>query len=323
MALEIFTGTDLPSLLVSIRETLGPEACVMQVRRRGKTFELIASETAVAGSDPVPAASVAVAEDATPDFHTVLRRELTPPRAEPAPSVVATPQPVPRRAPKREPAREAKAAGAAPRPAFMPKPWAVALIGPTGVGKTTTIAKLATSGDAFGGCRVGLLGLDTYRVGAAEQLGTYGDIADLPCEIVYTAADLPAALRRLQQCEVILIDTPGRGPRHESDAAMIRSWLSDIAPDEVHLVLPSGQLPLVSRRVMRMFGAFRFTHVLASKLDEFPGESAVFDLAAEHGLPMRWITDGQEVPTDLHSAASHLDAALARHGVTEPMERCA
>jgi flagellar biosynthesis protein FlhF len=200
----------------------------------------------------------------------------------------------------------------AERPAIMPRPWFVALVGPTGAGKTTTIAKLATSAQGFAGCRVGLLGLDTYRVGAAEQLSTYAELAGLPCEIVYSDAELASALKRLSDCEVVLVDTPGRGPRNADDAEIIRKWLGIIAPDEVHLALPAGQLPAVSRRMLRAFASFRCTHLIATKLDEYPAESGVFDLALEHAHPMRWVTDGQEVPADLRSAAELLSAARER-----------
>ena len=194
----------------------------------------------------------------------------------------------------------------------MPRPWFVALVGPTGAGKTTTIAKLATSAQGFAGCRVGLLGLDTYRIGAAEQLSTYAELAGLPCEIVYSDAELASALRRLSDCEVVLVDTPGRGPRNADDSEIIRRWLGVIAPDEVHLALPAGQLPAVSRRLLRAFASFRCTHLIVTKLDEYPVESGVFDLALEHAHPMRWVTDGQEVPADLHSATDLLNAARDR-----------
>jgi flagellar biosynthesis GTPase FlhF len=319
VALEVFTGPDLPTLLATIRTTLGPDACVMQVKRRGTVFELIASDAPVAPAAKPAAASYAPpvspratgpkpVADATPEFHDVLHRTID--RAE---ARVSEPGEAPRVGER----VVIDAAAPAPRPAYMPRPWIVALIGPTGAGKTTTIAKLATSGEAFSGCRVGFLGLDTYRIGAADQLGTYAELGDIPCEIVYSTPELPAALKRLRDCEVVLVDTPGRGPRNADDTELVRGWLQQIAPDEIHLALPSGQLPAVTRRLLRAFAPFRSTHLLATKLDEHPAESAVFDLAVEHGLPMRWTTDGQEVPADLHAATQLLSQARARRGISE------
>ena len=97
------------------------------------------------------------------------------------------------------------------------RPFILALVGPTGAGKTTTAAKLAVHPDAFGGLKVGFLSLDTYRAGAVEQLQSYADVAGLEFELAYDARDLAGALTRLAACDVIIVDTPGRGPR--SDAA--------------------------------------------------------------------------------------------------------
>jgi flagellar biosynthesis protein FlhF len=338
VALEIFTGTHLPTLLSTIRTALGPDACVVQLRRKGATYELIASD--VPGQSPfgsgTPVSPPTVEEPRRPDPRPTTVRSAPPPaqsaeRAEwgpPARSAAMPPAPTPAQSPRpsahaapefhevfaqelRDPARPRDEELPA-RPEFMPRPWFVALVGPTGAGKTTTIAKLATSAQGFAGCRVGLLGLDTYRVGAAEQLGTYAELGDLPCEIVYSDADLPGALKRLASCEVVLIDTPGRGPRNIDDAEIVRNWLTAIAPDEVHLTLPAGQLAAVSRRLLRAFASFRCTHLLATKLDEYPIEHGIFDLAIEHAHPMRWITDGQEVPADLRPAGDLLGAARER-----------
>ncbi|HEY3934412.1 MAG TPA: hypothetical protein VGL65_07305 [Gemmatimonadales bacterium] len=330
MSLEIFSGDNLPTLLTRIRTTLGPEACVVQLRRRGAEFELIASDgTGAYAATPAPmtmpapapvsrwaapiptlapapqgdAAHRAIDPNAGPDFRSALDAHFTPPVARP-------------RASETNPALPARAS-------FMVRPWVVALVGPTGAGKTTTIAKLATNKLGFGGCRVGLLGLDTYRVGAIEQLETYADLADLPIEIVYSDVEAKRALARLNDCEVVLVDTPGRGPRNAGDTETIRRWLAELAPDEVHLTVPAGQLPAVTRRILRSYAPFGVTHLLATKLDEHPGEQAAFDVAIEHSHGMRWITDGQEVPADLHGAADALMRAATRRDAGVLLESCA
>jgi len=318
VSLEIFTGDHLPTLLSRITATLGPDACVVQLRRKGANFELIASS---GGADSAPtfgATPVAPSQsrsEPSPDFREALHAEVArtsappsrwaPPRTEQqAPAVTPTP------AATSTPVAPRTAAPA--RPPYMVRPWVVALIGPTGAGKTTTIAKLATNPLAFGACRVGLIGLDTYRVGAVEQLETYADIADLPIEIAYSEAEVTRALQRLNDCEVVLVDTPGRGPRNTNDTETIRQWLAALAPDEVHLTLPAGQLPAVTRRLLRSYDAFGVTHLLATKLDEYPAETAIFTIAHEHSRRMRWVTDGQEVPADVHAAADAMTAALSR-----------
>jgi len=197
------------------------------------------------------------------------------------------------------------------------EPVVIALVGPTGAGKTTTIAKLARHPRVFRGLPVGLLCLDTYRVGAVEQLAIYADIAQLPLEVAHEPGDLPRALRRLRGCEIVLVDTAGRGPASRADSAETRAQLESLRPAEVHLTLPAGLDRRHARRVIADHTPYGVTHLIATKLDEFPEDGTVFALADELGLPMRWTTNGQEVPMDLLSAAAVREgsASVVRQGV--------
>jgi len=183
-------------------------------------------------------------------------------------------------------------------------PLVVALVGPTGAGKTTTLAKLANHPQVFGGWPAGMLCLDTYRIGALEQLRSYAELSALPLEIAYSPAEVPAALARLDGCEVILVDTAGRGPRQSGEIAALLEPLRGAGPLEVHLVLPAGLRPELARRFVLHHRALRPTHLVVTKLDECPDDDAVFALADTFGLGVRWACDGQEVPHDLHHAAT-------------------
>jgi flagellar biosynthesis protein FlhF len=188
-------------------------------------------------------------------------------------------------------------------------PAVIVLVGPTGSGKTTTIAKLANHPRVFGGRRVGLLTLDTYRVGGVEQSRLYAEISKLPLEVVYEDRELEAAVRRLRDCEVILVDTPGRSPTARRDRAALAERIRALRPFDVHLTLPAW-LPLESaRRVLAEHRAYGVNHLLATKVDEAPDAGAPFGLAHATGLPMAWFTDGQEVPADLKPAAARVKAA--------------
>jgi flagellar biosynthesis protein FlhF len=187
----------------------------------------------------------------------------------------------------------------------------VALVGPTGSGKTTTIAKLANHPQAFGGARVGLLCLDTYRIGGVEQSRQYAELSRLPLEVAWDAADVGRALRRLRDCAIVLVDTPGRGPRAAADLRETQVRLLELAPDEVHLVVPAGLQPALARRLVSAHLPLGVTHLLPTKLDEFPDERGAFELARQFALPMRWVTDGQEVPRDLQLAPGTPGLAVA------------
>lgn len=297
--LRVFTGTRLPTVLSEVRRTLGEQACIVDVRCEADSVEVLAAEVAVIVHPfqaPVHDAPLRRTALDGPDplaFGGVLR--AIDPEARPAP------RPTPISRPER-PSRDAHPI----------RPPVIALVGPTGAGKTTTLAKLATNPRAYGRQRVGVIGLDTYRIGAVEQLETYAELAGLPCEIVYELADLDRALARLVECDVILVDTPGRGPRQSEDLETVRQWLAHLEPDEVHLALPASIMPHVMRRTMTQFERFGVTHMLCTKLDECPVDSRVFDVVAGERHTMRWYTDGQDVPTDLRDAAGRLEAAIER-----------
>ncbi|MEB3236424.1 MAG: flagellar biosynthesis protein FlhF [Candidatus Sericytochromatia bacterium] len=178
-------------------------------------------------------------------------------------------------------------------------PRLVALVGPTGVGKTTTIAKLAATWILHHKASVGLITFDTYRVAAVDQLKVYGDIIGIPVEVVLTPGGLREALKRLDSRDLILIDTPGRSPSHKLHLSELRSFL-DVAPErEVHLVLSA---PTTRVNLMQAVESFRHVGVdrlLFTKTDEAVTMGAVFSVASAVGLPLSYVTVGQSVPDDL------------------------
>ncbi len=203
------------------------------------------------------------------------------------------------------------------------RPYCIALVGPTGAGKTTTAAKLAVRRGMFGAARPGLLTIDTYRVGGMEQLATYAELAEVPFEVVYDAREVDAAMKRLSStCDVIIIDTPGRSPASAELTERWRSLLDAFDPDEVHLVIPASLRADLAVDIGRAYRATRHhcgaTHLILSKVDEVPRESGISDLALSLEMPTRWIADGQDVPGDLKPGMPRLLRAWGLSADAEP-----
>lgn len=187
-------------------------------------------------------------------------------------------------------------------PATGRRPRVIALLGPTGAGKTTTVAKLAASLHLREGRRVGLLTADTYRIAAIEQLRTYAGIIGLPLQVAASADDARRALAEFAGCDAVLVDTPGRGQRDAARIGELAALLDALRPDERHLVLPATASEDTMARIVRGFAAARPDRVLLSKLDESAGGGAIAAASAAAGRPFSFITLGQEVPDDIAPA---------------------
>ncbi|MFM7073020.1 MAG: hypothetical protein ACKO38_14620, partial [Planctomycetota bacterium] len=180
----------------------------------------------------------------------------------------------------------------------------VALVGPTGVGKTTTLAKLAANFRLRERCRVGLVTVDTYRIAAVEQLRTYADIIDLPMEVVSNPGDMRRALDRLGECDLVLLDTAGRSPRDEVRIQELKSILEEARADEVHLVLSAASGCGPMRLAAERFAPAGVTSLLLTKLDEAATLGPAFAWLQRSGHRLSYLTHGQNVPDDIAVADS-------------------
>lgn len=190
----------------------------------------------------------------------------------------------------------------------------VALVGPTGVGKTTTIAKLAANFALQRNVDMALLTIDTYRVAAIEQLKTYGDIIGLPVEVVLTPQTLKEALKLHNDKGMILIDTAGRSPYNRLHINELRSFM-DVEPRiETHLVLSATTRLSDLKQIVKNFGPVGIDRMIFTKTDETEVVGGIISIAHETGVPVTYITTGQSVPDDIQSAES---AGLAKMLIQE------
>lgn len=182
------------------------------------------------------------------------------------------------------------------------RPRVVALVGPTGVGKTTTIAKLAANAKLRDGRRVGLITVDHFRIAAIEQLRTYAGIMEIPLVAVSSADEMAAARERLADRDLVLIDTAGRSPHDEPRLAELRSLLESAKPDETHLVVSSSQGEAALLRAVERFAPLGVNRLLVTKLDEAVGFGVVLNVLRKVDLRLSYVTNGQAVPNDIDVA---------------------
>jgi flagellar biosynthesis protein FlhF len=198
------------------------------------------------------------------------------------------------------------------------RPLTIALVGPTGVGKTTTVAKLAAAYKLRHGRRVGLVTTDTYRIAAVDQLRMYANIIGLPLKVALTPADMVTACEALADCDTILIDTAGRSQRDAGRLDELREFLGAARPHETHLVLASTASERVLLDSAARFASVGPDRVIFTKLDEAVNFGVLFTVARRIELKLSYLTTGQEVPDQIEVgrpdrlARFLLDGAAAR-----------
>ncbi len=178
----------------------------------------------------------------------------------------------------------------------------VALVGPTGVGKTTTVAKLAANFKLAHGFRPGLVTVDTYRIAAVEQLRTYAEIIDLPLAVANSPGEMTRAIDELGDVDIVLIDTAGRSPRDEVKIRELADFLAEARPDEVHLVLSAVAGERSLRAAVERFAVVHADRLILTKLDEADGLGGVLAVLGQADRPVSYLTTGQAVPDDIEPA---------------------
>lgn len=179
----------------------------------------------------------------------------------------------------------------------------VAVVGPTGVGKTTTLAKLTAYFSLMENKNVALITADTYRIAAVEQLKTYGEIMGIPVEAVYTPEELENAIAKYDDKDIILLDTAGRSQKNNQQMEELKEFLQGVEPDETYLVLSATTKYKDLIDMVENFSQVNFDKVIFTKLDETNNYGAVISLLCHLKKPVSYLTVGQNVPDDIKRAS--------------------
>ncbi|MGE5397858.1 MAG: flagellar biosynthesis protein FlhF [Chitinophagales bacterium] len=175
----------------------------------------------------------------------------------------------------------------------------VVLVGPTGVGKTTTIAKLAANFTLLEKKKVALITIDTYRIAAVEQLKTYAEIIGIPLEIVFNPDDFKNGVKKLKNSDLILVDTAGRNPRNDEQVVELNRFMETVNPDEIILVLSAATRTEDLLEAYRRFSSGRIDKIIFTKLDETGTYGQILTVLQKTRSQLSYVTNGQNVPDDI------------------------
>lgn len=177
----------------------------------------------------------------------------------------------------------------------------VALVGPTGVGKTTTIAKMAANFSLIQKKNVALITIDTFRIAAIEQLRNYANIIGIPMEVVFNLDDFSAALRKFKSADLILIDTAGRSPKNNEQILELKKFLRNVYIDTYLVISVTARSNDIFDTVKR-YSVLGGDKVIFTKLDETASTGVIVDVIKKYNKEMSYITNGQNVPDDFEVA---------------------
>jgi flagellar biosynthesis protein FlhF len=175
----------------------------------------------------------------------------------------------------------------------------ICFIGPTGVGKTTTIAKIAADYLLSEEKKVGLITSDTYRIAAVEQLKTYAGILNIPIRVVESSADLTVAMDDLSDCDIILMDTAGRNYQQKQYIDDLQQMLPEKKKIQINLVLSLTSKYEDMKKIIDNFQTIAMDQLILTKKDETSSSGAILNLIYHYSIPIRYIANGQNVPDDI------------------------
>ncbi|MGL5574136.1 MAG: flagellar biosynthesis protein FlhF [Sarcina sp.] len=175
------------------------------------------------------------------------------------------------------------------------------LVGPTGVGKTTTIAKLAGKLSLMENKKVGLITVDTYRIGAVDQLKTYAQIMNVPFEVVINIQEMENAIHNMKDCDVVLIDTTGRSSKNVMQISELRAFVEKAKPNNISLVVSATTKNKDLKLIIDAYRQLNYKDIIITKLDETSSKGTILNVGYYSKKAIRYITTGQGVPNDIEN----------------------
>lgn len=191
----------------------------------------------------------------------------------------------------------------------------VALVGPTGVGKTTSIAKLAAISKILHNLDVGIISIDTFRLGAIDQLRIFSEISNIDLLVAYEPEDMPGLISRLKNKDLILIDTVGRSQKNKDELKNIKKFLEKVPVDDTLLVLSATNSVKNLMDAADKFSLFNYDSFLFTKIDEAITYGNLINITMNYNKPIIFLTNGQVIPDDIISADSEFIAKIIYSGL--------
>lgn len=190
----------------------------------------------------------------------------------------------------------------------------IALVGPTGVGKTTCIAKLAIISKILHNLDVGLISIDTYRLGAIDQLKIFSEVSNIDLLVAYTPDEIPKLLQSFKKKDVVFIDTAGRSQNNLESLKKTRLFLDAANVTETFLVLnaTAGSKNLID--VMEKYKVLNYGSLIFTKIDEAAAYGNILNAVTGYNVPVKFLTNGQTIPDDIIAADPDFIAKLVYTG---------